>query len=189
MNYQNDNFVTCKNIFRYNNHKALFYKTCIMKTRIFSMVFLGVFFISSWVSAMCLYEETDPVCSVSGETYTNSCQGWSDTSAWSIPKAYDGVCEETPELTDEQKEKIFSYMNSIYTKHNMKGILYWDESTASADSMTLNLKGQKFLREQLFPAIAKLINTEREKETPDTQKIAILNYVASMVGYDYYLTK
>lgn len=160
-----------------------------MKTGIVTMLLLGVFTLSANVSAMCLYEEIDPICSISGETYTNTCQGWSDTSSWSIPKAYDGVCEETPELTDAQKEKVFNFMNEFFTRHDMKGILYGDVSTASNDSMTLNLKGQKFLREKLFPAIGEFIVEEREKQKPNTNKIAVLNYVASIIGYDYYLTK
>lgn len=136
-------------------------------------------------NASCLFQEKDPVCSVAGETYTNSCQWWSDTSSWSMPVAYEGTCQETEELNEVEKEAIYNILNEFFKLKDYKWELYTSENVDD-NSDTLNTDGQDFVRNKLFPAIKKYIVAELEKDTPNTRWIAILNYAASTVWYDYY---
>lgn len=155
--------------------------------------------ILSWVLSLCMigssfadcfFEEIDPVCSISGYTYTSTCEGWSDTSSWSMPIAYSGECKTKSSISQEEKDKIFTIMDDFFTKHEMKGHIYGIVPSIypkpPQDSYnTLNPKWQKFIDEVLFPALQKYIQKEVIKKNPNNKNIAVLNYVASMIGYDY----
>lgn len=159
-----------------------------MKKIFISLVVL-LWFVST-TFASCMYEEIDPQCNIAGETYVNSCQGWSDTSSWSMPIAYVGTCKEVESLTETEKKKIFIVVDNFFKKKDFKGTLYgFEGNTVDDSSSNLNPDGQKFVDEKLFPLIKKLINKEYKKNTPNVKNIAILNYIASVVKYDYYISQ
>ena len=151
-----------------------------MQNVIISLVIL--FFLTPSLQAMCLYEEMDPVCAITGETFTHSCAGWSDTSAWHILTAYEGKCKTTQEISKLQKDSIYSFMDSFYTKHDMY-------DTKRVQYNALNTEGIKFTQFKLFPKIQEIISIEIQKSDPNFQKIASLNYVVQVIWYDYEVTK
>gem|GEM_PF-4838538 len=53
-----------------------------------------------------LYQEIDPICSISGKTHTSFPGEISDTSAWNIPTAYEGECVTVPVLKVAEKKII-----------------------------------------------------------------------------------
>jgi hypothetical protein len=142
------------------------------------------------VNADCFYQEIDPpICSISGETYTSSCQGWSDTSSWAIPKAYNGSCNVVAELSDAEKDAIHNIVLSYLGK---KGYLEekGDGYVLTGDSfMGETGTGIDFVKNKFFPAIAKFIAKENAKTEANTKIIAILNEAVKVIGYDWYIEK
>lgn len=149
------------------------------KTIIYLTVLL---FLTSSVHGMCLYEETDPVCAITGETFTHSCAGWSDTSSWHIPTAYEWKCHATPELTEKQKDAIYTIVDSFFTSHDMIDTSRWSYRP-------LKMEGQGFVKFKLFPKITEIISEEIKKEEPNYTRIAFYNYLAQTIGYDYEIRK
>ncbi len=93
-------------------------------------------------------------------------------------------------LTQAQKDKIFLILETFFKKQDMMGEVYAFD-TISIDPSTggLNPQGQTFVNEKLFPNIKRLLLAEKAKTSPNLQTIAVLNYAAKVVGYDYYLQK
>lgn len=143
----------------------------------------------NWVSADCMYQETDPVCSITWETFTNSCQGWSDTSSWSLPTTYEGTCNPTTELSQDEKTKVYeimitflqakNYLEESWEWYILTGDSFWSQENSWID----------FVSKQFFPAIAEYIRSENAKSSPNTKAIAILNEASRVIGYDYYIEK
>ena len=141
--------------------------------------FLVFFFMSfQGMYAMCLYEETDPVCAITGKTFRSTCEWWSDTSSWSIPTAYDGECHQTPELSIQQKDAVYTVVENFFESHDMIDTSRWSYRP-------LNREGQDFVRLKLFPKITEIIAEEIEKKSPNYTRIAFYNYLAQTIGYDY----
>lgn len=144
-------------------------------------------FVAGSALADCFYQETEPRCAITGETYTSTCDGWSDTSSWSIPDAYPGVCDDTPDLSEYHKGRIVASMDAYFRKFMYYGPMY--ESKFDVTSKNLNLKGQAFVRDKFFPALKVAILEARsmdDLQSPYT--IAMLNYGAKVIGYDYYIS-
>ena len=133
------------------------------------------------VSASFMYVEIEPVCSITGETYTSQSAWKSDTSSWSIPTAYEGECLDTVELSDDSKKRIYEISSDFFKK-------YSNENRSNADWISLNTTGQKIVNERLFPKIQTLISDEMKKENPHMKTVAVLNYFAKTIWYDYFVT-
>lgn len=155
---------------------------------IISGIVISMFLISLG-NASFMYKEIDPVCSLTGTTHTYFPGEISDTSSWSIPVAYQGECDDISELTQTQKEKVYEIMLKFYEDKDFIWSLYGDDFSFSGSENTLNPNGQNYVNKKLFPALIEYINKERNKINPNTKNIAIIHYVASIVGYDYFLQK
>jgi hypothetical protein len=153
-----------------------------MKKSIILLSLFFSFFSISWVHADCLYEELEPSCNILWNTITSSCQGWSDTSSWSIPTAYQGECKETLSLDEDTKEIISDY---LYNLSSNKGYI----TSETDDYYRISSDWQDHIQYGLFPVIQLMISKEIKKSSPDFKKIAILNHFVSLVGYDYYMSK
>lgn len=150
-----------------------------MKKILSGVLISFIFFSSSF--ADCFYEEIEPECSTSWETYTSSCEWWSDTSSWYIPIAYKGKCDSTFDISDTTKEEVYEIMeNFFYEKWYFK----WNTEYPN----NLNEDGIYFVNEKFFPAVISYINTERTKSLPNLKGIAILNYAVKTIWYDYYVS-
>lgn len=145
------------------------------------------------VSASFLYQETDPYCSLTGTTHTSIPGEISDTSSWNIPTAYEGECDEIPELSFSEKEKIYQVMHSFFESQWYYGSLYGNPDDlengikAFGREGTLNPLGQDFVNKKLFPVVSEFITQERAKNNPNLKNIAILNYAVKTIGYDYFV--
>lgn len=53
----------------------------------------------------------------------------------------------------------------------------------------LNSEGISFTQFKLFPKIQQIISEEMQNESPDFYRVALFNYVAQIVGYDYEIRK
>lgn len=146
-----------------------------------TIVLASILSISS-ANADCMYQETAAQCSISGQTYTSSCAGWSDTSSWSIPVAYQWECQNKATLNDTMQNAIWDILYKYLDKKE-----YISSQTNEYYSITR--EWQKYIQNQLFPAIQKLITQEIKKTSPNHKKIAIYNHLVSLVGYDYYMKK
>lgn len=147
----------------------------------FSAILFSGFFIS-WVHADCLYQELEPSCNILWETITSSCQGWSDTSSWSIPRAYQGECKGTVSLDENTKEIISDYMYNLLSKK--------EYITSETDEYyRISSDWQEHIQNGLFHVVQLMISKEITKSSPDFKKIAILNHFVSLVWYDYYMKK
>lgn len=135
---------------------------------------------SLWANASFLYQEIDPICSISGTTHTSFPWEISDTSSWSIPKAYDGECIPTEDLSSLEKRKIYTIMIDF-----LKERYYLDDNVNSG--YVVNMEGREFLEDRFFPRIQKFIWDEVKSSEPNLKHIAILNYAVSLIGYDYFI--
>jgi hypothetical protein len=77
-------------------------------------------------------------------------------------------------------------MDAYFRKFQYYGPMY--EAKFDVTSKNLNLSGQTFVNEKFFPAVKAQILAERAKDQPNLEAIAMLNYGASVVGYDYYIS-
>ncbi len=147
--------------------------------KIFVTITLAIFTLIQ-ANASFLYQEIDPICSASWKTHTSFPGEISDTSAWSVPKAYDGECEKVPVLKVAEKKIINARVIKMLQNKNM---------IASQDGSwyTLTSKGKKFVQDNFFPAVAKYIGKEIKKSKPRLKNISILNQAVSIIGYDYYI--
>lgn len=128
---------------------------------------------SVWASF--LYQEIDPICSISGTTHTSFPWEISDTSSWEIPKAYDGECDGVSTLDISDQLKIYSIViNYLDTNNYLESI---------SSGYTVNMKGRDYLQDGFFPAVQKYIASNRDRK----RDIAILNHAVSMIGYDYFI--
>lgn len=153
-----------------------------MKKNILVWVIILSGILISWVKADCLPAEDIIRCSIWWETYTSTCSGWSDTSSWYMPIAYQGECKNTETLDEKSKTIISDFLYKSFTK---KGYIESETDTY----YTLTDKGEEYIQNALFPVIQSIITKEIKKSSPDNKKIAILNHFASLVGYDYYIKK
>ncbi|NDK09326.1 hypothetical protein GW846_00930 [Candidatus Gracilibacteria bacterium] len=133
-------------------------------------------------SARFVYKEIDPICSISGTNHTSFPGEISDTSDWSIPTAYEGECVKTSALTKSEENRIFKIMKSYFERNTMYSDLNVGEDLAYE---SLNEKGRTFMKQSFFPAVAQKIQNEKNKNTPDSKLVAVLNYAAQVIGYDY----
>ncbi len=133
------------------------------------------FFLFSVVHADCNYAEIEPVCGINGQTFTNSCEGWSDTSSWEILPAYEGQCVDLPPLPQSLETKIETIMLRILRKFKNTDMRFY----------MLTPKGQDFVMNALFPRLQKLISTEMKKDSPDLLRVAVFTKIASMIKYDF----
>lgn len=157
-----------------------------MKKTIIMCVLIALSY--SWASARFAFQETEPYCSITGTTHTSFPWEISDTSSWSIPTAYQWICDETPVLSDTEKKRIHTVMMRFFEDKNLTWPVYgWVQSDAYGWENTLNPQGQKFVNEVFFPAIIKYITKERIQSNPNTKNIAILNEAVKNIGYDYFL--
>lgn len=137
---------------------------------------LCMFAISGSVWASFLYQEIDPICSISGTTHTSFPWEISDTSSWNIPKAYDGKCDNVSSLTTSEKIKIHNIVIDYLEDNNyLDTIPSW---------YTVNKAWRDYLENGFFPAVQNYIVSNRNK----IKNIAILNHAVSMVEYDYYVS-
>lgn len=151
------------------------------------VLIISILFLST-ASARFMYQEIDPVCSASWETYTTSFAWMSDTSTWEMPTAYKWECKKTPELTDETKQKIYDSLMSYFKEKNYLGNVYNNNSVIVDDnSEVLNPIWQKFVNEKYFPMLIDRINSEYEKSEPNLKKIAFYHFSAKTIWYDYYV--
>lgn len=128
-----------------------------------------------------MYEEIDPICSISGTTHTSFPGEISDTSRWYIPKAYDWECKTTPSLTQKEKSIVFSRVIRLLNKKQAI-----QEETKQW--YTLTPAGQKFVQDRFFIAVQRYIQKEMKKSQPNTKAISILNYAVKIIGYDYFIS-
>ncbi len=146
--------------------------------------FAGAQAADMWDQARFANTTIDPVCSISGESFTTISQGKSDTSDWMIPTAYDGNCIETQELTSAEQDRIFAIMKSYFKKNNYySGTNTWEAYRDEA----LNEKGRSYIKKSFFPAIVQKIQKQKDNNSADSKTVAVLNYAASVIGYDYYI--
>jgi len=146
--------------------------------KIFLILCLSIF--SSGVDASFLYQEIDPICSISGTTHTSFPWEVSDTSSWNIPKAYDWECLETEKISWAEKRKIYTIMIDF-----LENNYYLDENVNSG--FVVNQEWRKFLQDRFFPRVQRFISQEVEKISPNMKQVAILNYAVSIIGYDYFI--
>lgn len=129
----------------------------------------------SVTNASFVYEEIDPICSISGTTHTSFPGEISDTSSWSIPKAYDGECDEAEGLSPDDKKRIYAIV-----------IEYLDERgylIEVSNGYTLSSEGQDYLQNTFFTEVQDYIPENRDIK----RDVAILNDAVSMIGYDYFI--
>lgn len=157
-----------------------------MKKLIISVCIIAVSISNTGASFM--FQEIDPICSISWKTHTSFPWEISDTSSWSIPKAYDWECDKTPELSSETKEKVYTIMQNFFKKKNYLWAIYWEQWWYGWNN-SLNPAGQKFVNNKLFPAIINFIEKERNKTKPNTRNIALVNAMVQTIGYDYFVTE
>lgn len=155
-------------------------------------IFLVVAILSSCISsvgASFMYQETDPYCTISGTTHTSFPGEISDTSSWYIPTAYESACDETPELSQAEQERITNIMVNFFKENNFTGPVYgWiDDEAAYGWDDSLNPEWQIYVNKVFFPAVIKYINTERKKTNPNMMHVAILNQAVKTIGYDYFI--
>jgi hypothetical protein len=142
--------------------------------------------LTSGASARFIYQEIDPVCSITWETFTVSAAGKSDTSTWEIPYVYEGECENTMSIDVQDKERIYKIMTTFFNKNK----LYSDSQTWETFSgKALNERGRKYIKIYFFPAIQAYISNAKENNSADSLQVAIVNYAASTIWYDYYISR
>ena len=122
-----------------------------------------------------IYEEIDPICSISGTTHTSFPGEISDTSGWNIPTAYDGECDELEALSPDDRKEIYAIV-----------IEYLDTRGYLVEAWTwysLTVEGEKYLQDEFFEEVKEFIPENRD----NTRSVAILNDAVSMIGYDYFI--
>lgn len=139
---------------------------------------------SVWASFM--YQEIDPICSISGTTHTSFPGEISDTSSWSIPTAYQGECIDTPELSESEQNRINNVMVKYFNDKDFTGPVYGNEWGYGWED-SLNPAGQKFVNEVFFPVIVKYIQNEVTRTNPNLRNIAVLNQAVMTIWYDYFI--
>jgi len=159
-----------------------------MKNKIIGSAVLLFTAISS-ASASFMYQETDPYCSISGTTHTSFPGEISDTSSWSIPTAYESACDETPELSEAEKERIRGIMVKFFRNNGFTWPVYgWENNEFSyGGEDSLNPEGQMYVNKVFFPAVKEYINTQRQKSNPNMMNIAMLNEAVKTIWYDYFI--
>ena len=135
--------------------------------------------------------DIEPECHINGLVCKTTGCLVSDTSSWRVPVAYQGECRQTPNLSDSEKENIYNtlynfFNNSRYTESKLGG---WVTGLTLEYSENLNKKWEDFVKNKYFPYIQKQVSKEIQKDSPNYQKISILNYAAHIIGYDYHLQK
>ena len=138
-----------------------------------------VSFTISSVSASFMYQEIDPICSISGTTHTSFPWEISDTSDWNMPKAYDGECLKYDVLSESEKQNISEIISWYFENKN-----YVDMKSSFAN---INNEGRSFVKNVYFPAIQSFIQNEVQKDSPNPRNLAIISYAAKVIGYDYTL--
>ncbi len=136
-------------------------------------------------------DEIPPQCLINGITITTTGNYVSDTSSWQIPAAYEGNCREVSELSEKQKEavytKFFNYFSQKKYLNTPRIIDLWDWTTKEFISM--NEQGRKFINDTYFPVLKKAILAEIAKQNPNDKRIALYQYAVQIIGYDYELQK
>ncbi len=126
-------------------------------------------------NASFIYQEIDPICSISGTTHTSFPWEISDTSTWSIPKAYDGACDEPSDLTPDDKKRIYAIV-----------IEYLDTRWYLVDKpngYTLSDVGQEYIQNTFFEEVQAYIWENRDMK----RNTAILHNAVKMIQYDYFI--
>ncbi len=184
--YHSQNKYFCHDVYIYTLYYMLlnFIRKYTMKKLLVWAICIALSY--SGVSAKFLYEEIDPVCSITGETYTVSAAWKSDTSSWSIPYAYDGECQQTESLSVQEKNRIYDIMTEFFEKNDFyRG---WNTGEPFFDE-ALNNSGRKYIDTYFFPAVQTYISKAKKNNSADSLQVAIMNYAASIVGYDYYISQ
>ena len=141
-----------------------------------------IFTIALCIAMMCgisnasfMYQEIDPICSISGTTHTSFPWEISDTSSWNIPKAYEWECDETEGLNPDDKKRIYTtVINYLDTRWYLEE-KSWGYSVTS--------EWEKYLQDTFFTEVQEHISENRD----NTRDIAILNNAVKMIGYDYFI--
>ena len=149
---------------------------------------IALMLLTSSLQADFMYEEIDPICSISWTTHTSFPGEISDTSSWYIPKAYDGECIETPEISQNEKDRIYEIMTNFFEKKdlmNQPGNTddYYNNENA------LNQVGREFMMNTFFPAVVSFIADKESKNQADSKDVAILNYAVKIIWYDYFISQ
>jgi len=145
---------------------------------ILSFLLFGVSFASMWEeSKFMITELASPQCLINGETITYTGQNRSDTSSWHMLEAYQWECILTPALSQEDKEKIFKIVDMFFQKQSF----YKEKSLYNA----LNDNWREFVLNKYFPAIRDILVTEKNKAIPNLTRMAVFEYAADIIGYDY----
>lgn len=170
--FKNEFFVTEFSKSCYNMYKYLIILKNMRNIYISVLCFTMMFWV---INADFMYQEIDPICSISGTTHTSFPWEISDTSSWNIPKAYDGECDQTPMLSPDEKKRIYAivieYLNSR---------AYLIEAT---NWYTLSTEGEIYLQDIFFREVQEYIPKNRDTK----RDIAILNNAVKMIGYDYFI--
>ena len=144
--------------------------------KILIFLVVAVYSISS-ASAKFAIMDIAPECLINGVTITQTWYNASDTSRWYMPKAYDGTCESIAGISSDLENAIFKFVDNFFKKY----LMYRDEK----DYKVLNSRWQDFINKSLFPKLQDLIWDEIQKLNPDYNKIAMYNYIAAIIWYDF----
>ena len=154
--------------------------------KIFLVMMLSLMTLPVWAKFTNI--DIPPECLIDGSTRTKPYHGNSDTSGWSMLKTYDGECEQVPELTSLEKEKLYTKLLAYFKKKNYTQTYEnYSWGVQGIAIVEMNQEWRKFVDTLYFPLLKKLILSETRKEAPNTQKISMYNYAASIIGYDYKL--
>jgi hypothetical protein len=141
-------------------------------------IFTAVLLILMTISisnASFIYEEIDPICSISGTTHTSFPWEISDTSGWYIPKAYDGECEMVEKLSPSDKKRIYTIVVE-YLNEREYLVVSWNWYKLTPD-------WEIYIQDVFFEEVQDFIPDNRENLRAE----AILNDAVKMIKYDYYI--
>jgi len=107
-----------------------------------------------------------------------------------MPTAYTGECDETPELSNSQKDAIYeTFLNYFIEKNIVTSRVSQYTDGTQKEYFDMNKAGETFINKYYFPFLQRKIQEEREKEKPNLKYISIYRYAADIIGYDYELRK
>ena len=88
--------------------------------KILAIIFLVFFNISqgfaSFAEGKFAVDAIPPECLINGVTINYTGYNQSDTSSWTMPKAYDWECDVTPQLSNTLKQKIFQLTDTFFSR-------------------------------------------------------------------------
>lgn len=128
------------------------------------------------------------ICSIDWNTY-KEWKNYINESSFprlAIPVAYNWACNTLKKLSFKQEALIEEKLLLFFEKHLVIEYKWW-WMQAKYPMFTMN--GTKFISSNYYPYIQKKIKTELELQSPNYQKIAILNYAAWLTWDAYYFPR